>query len=66
MSIIKELKTKIEELQLQIKSIQSECSHPRSACKVVPKSGSMDGYSIDNYWNEIDCGLCDYHWREEQ
>ena len=67
MSIIHELNKKAAEIEKQIKTIQSECSHPKSSLKVEHKSntGNYDP-SVDSWWTEYYCGLCEKSWHEDQ
>lgn len=64
---VPELKAKILELEVQIKAIQNKCSHPIEALEKVPRSntGNHDP-SMDSYWYECYCHLCQKAWREEQ
>ncbi len=65
MSIIQELKNKALQIQEHIKSIQDECTHPKSSLKTEYKSstGHYDP-SVYSYWTEYYCGLCEKSWHE--
>ena len=57
------LKAKIKELQDQINTIQSKCSHPVEALEKEhdADTGNYDP-GADRYWTNFHCHLCDKHW----
>ena len=66
MNIVDKIKDEIAELQLSIKNIQDECSHPESA--VTKKHGSNTGNyceADDCYWTDFECNLCGKRWQED-
>jgi hypothetical protein len=64
---VQTLKSEIKELQAKIEKIQSECSHPESARKETRGSDTGNWCPQDNsYWIDVECGLCEKRWREDQ
>jgi hypothetical protein len=64
--MVKELREQITKLQLQIKVIQDECSHP-SLCVTKKHFSDTSNWvrNEDSYWTEFHCSLCDKHWQED-
>lgn len=67
MNIVDRIKKQISKLETQIEEIQNECSHPKSARKIVNKAstGNYDPHA-DSYWAEHTCKLCKKEWTEDQ
>ena len=66
MNRVQEYQERIQELQEKIREIQNECSHPKGAVNVTPKS-QTGGYDYeDRYWKEYYCTLCDKWWTDEK
>jgi hypothetical protein len=67
-SVIKDLRQRIEVLQREIDAIQDGCSHPTPA---VTKTHRCDDdeygtFLVDSrYSTQFRCGLCDKYWTEE-
>ena len=63
MTAVEKIKIQIYELELKLKEIQDECSHPKAAVISTNKSDTGNYYSgDDSYWVEHDCTLCDKRW----
>jgi hypothetical protein len=65
-NIIQEIRNKIDDLYLQLKLIQEQCSHPEAA-RLKENKGSTGGWDRDeSYWTEHHCFLCDKKWTTPQ
>ena len=70
MSIVEDIKNQIKQLEIRLKKIQDECSHPKS-CRVLLQEYEIGGVNHDyqeyeasskqQYWQ---CTLCDKQWTE--
>jgi hypothetical protein len=67
MSIVANLREQIAKLEAKITAIQKDCNHPASAVtrKHRADMGNYDR-SMDGYWDECECGLCEKRWTEDQ
>lgn len=66
MTIVAQIKADIAKLQLQLNTVQSECTHPPSALQKVPKSDGGNCDNVTSYWYNCHCLLCDKTWTENQ
>lgn len=70
MSIVTDIKNQIKELENKLKSIQGECSHPKS-CRVLTNEYEIGGMNYDHQEYEVSskqqywtCTLCEKQWTE--
>ncbi len=64
MSILKELRGKIANLEAEICKIQENCSHPDAIMTPGESTCGCCG-DDDTYWTEHFCRLCEKKWYKE-
>ena len=64
-SACKKIKTKIEDLNQQLISLQAECTHPNVVKTYHGDTGNYDP-SCNRYWTKFNCPDCGKWWTEEK
>jgi hypothetical protein len=72
MNRIAEIKTQIADLQNELRTIQSECSHPKP-CKKLERTSEKCRMNYDSQEYELEaivfhwhCTLCDRYWETSE